>query len=137
MTATHMPEGRRRWARGIGAGLAAILVATGITGMVTGAASADPTLPPMSASELLNRVATADVDGMSATFSQRSDLGLPTLPSDLGEDLQTVLTLLTGDHTFRVWQAGATRHGDAPVAVLHWHGLRDKVLAQHIGQAPR
>lgn len=112
MTATHMPEGRRRWARGIGAGLAAILVATGITGMVTGAASADPTLPPMSASELLNRVATADVDGMSATFSQRSDLGLPTLPSDLGEDgedLQTVLTLLTGDHTFRVWQAGATR----------------------------
>ncbi len=48
-----------------------------------------------------------------------------------------IAVLLVRARAGGVWQAGATRHGDAPVAVLHWHGLRDKVLAQHIGQAPR
>ncbi len=36
-----------------------------------------------------------------------------------------------------VRQTSTASDGDAPVAVLHRHGLRDKALAQHIGQAPR
>ena len=96
----------------IGAALAAVVAAAGITGLAARGASADPTLPPLSASELLNRVATADVDAMSATFAQRSDLGLPALPSGLGEDgegWQAALSMLTGEHTVRVWHAGAER----------------------------
>lgn len=103
---------RSRRFRVVGAGLAVVVAAAGITGLVARGASADPTLPPLSASELLNRVATADVDGLSATFAQRSDLGLPALPSGLGEDgedWQSALAMLTGEHTIRVWQAGAER----------------------------
>lgn len=89
-----------------------VLAAAGITGLVARGAAADPVLPPLTAAELLTKMATADVSGLSATFEQRSDLGLPTLPSGMGEagdDLQTALTLLTGDHTVRVWRAAPDR----------------------------
>lgn len=85
------------------------LAAAGITGLVARGAAADPTLPPLTPAELLGKVAAAQVDGLSATFEQRSDLGLPALPSDLGEagdELSTMLSLLTGTHTVRVWAAG-------------------------------
>ena len=100
---------RRRW---VGLVTAGVLAAAGITGLVASGATAEPVLPPLSASELLNRVATAQVDGLSATFEQRSDLGLPQLPSGMGatgDELQTALGLLTGDHTFRVWRAAPDR----------------------------
>jgi hypothetical protein len=89
--------------------LATVLLAGGVTALVARGAAADPVLPPLSAQELLTRVATAEVDGLSATVVQRSDLGLPALPAGLGEagaDWQGALGLLTGEHTFRVWQAG-------------------------------
>ncbi len=87
---------------------AGVLAAAGITGLAVRGAAADPVLPPLTPAELLGKVAAAQVDGFSATFEQRSDLGLPTLPSDLGDagdDLGSALTLLTGSHTVRVWLA--------------------------------
>ncbi len=89
-----------------------VVAAAGITGLVARGAAADPVLPPLTAAELLTNLATADVAGLSATFEQRSDLGLPTLPSGMGEtgdELQDALTLLTGSHTVRVWRAAPDR----------------------------
>ena len=105
-------EGTRRTTRWLAGGLAAALAAAGITAWASSSASADPTLPPLSASELLNRVATTTVGDMSATFTQRSDLGLPALPAglgDSGDELQTALSMLTGEHTIRVWTNGPQR----------------------------
>ena len=87
---------------------AGVLAAAGITGLAVRGAAADPVLPPLTPAELLGKVAAAQVDGLSATFEQRSDLGLPSLPSDLGaagSDLSSALSLLTGTHTVRVWLA--------------------------------
>jgi len=88
---------------------AGVLAVAGITGLAVRGAAADPVLPPLTPAELLGKVAAAQVDGLSATFEQRSDLGLPSLPSDLGDaggDLSSALSLLTGTHTVRVWLAG-------------------------------
>ena len=109
MKAEQHEHGRHRTTRLVAICLAAVVAVAGITGLVARGAAADPILPPLSASELLNRVATAEVEGMSATFEQRSDLGLPALPSGMGgtgEDLQAALALLSGEHTIRVWTAG-------------------------------
>jgi len=87
---------------------AGVLAAAGITGLAVRGAAADPVLPPLTPAELLGKVAAAQVDGLSATFEQRSDLGLPALPSDLGDagnDISSALALLTGTHTVRVWLA--------------------------------
>jgi len=104
-----LKPGRPTRSRLVATLLATVVVAGGVTVWVARGAAAEPALPPLTASELLNRVATAEVDGLSATFVQRSDLGLPELPSGLGgtgDDWQAALGLVTGDHTFRVWQAG-------------------------------
>lgn len=88
---------------------AGVLAAVGITGLAVRGAAADPVLPPLTPAELLGKVAAAQVDGLSATFEQRSDLGLPALPADLGDSgdqLTSALALLTGTHTIRVWTAG-------------------------------
>lgn len=108
MKAQQQSETRRRTTRLIGAGVIVALLLASLTGLFARGAAADPTLPPLTPTELLNRVATAQVDGMSATFTQRSDLGLPALPSGIGggDELQSALTLLTGTHTIRVWTAG-------------------------------
>ena len=97
---------------------AGVLAAAGITGLAVRGAAADPVLPPLTPAELLGKVAAAQVDGVSATFEQRSDLGLPALPADLGDagdDLTSALALLTGNHTVRVWTAGESK---AKVALL-------------------
>lgn len=91
---------------------AGVLTAVGITGLAVRGAAADPVLTPLTAQELLVKVATAKVDGLSATFEQRSDLGLPALPAglgDSGDQLGSALSLLTGSHTVRVWAAGDDR----------------------------
>ena len=91
--------------------LAGVLAVAGITAFTIRGAAADPTLPPLTPAELLGKVATAQVDGMSATFESRSDLGLPALPAELGDDgeLSSALSMLTGNHTVRVWTAGEKR----------------------------
>jgi outer membrane lipoprotein-sorting protein len=88
---------------------AGVVVAAGITGLVARAAAADPVLPPLTPADLLTRVAQARPAGLSATFEQRSDLGLPALPTvsgSEGDGLQSALAMLTGNHTVRVWIAG-------------------------------
>ena len=88
--------------------VAGVLAVGAIVGFSVRGAAADPVLPPITPAELLGKVAAAHVDGLSATFEQRSDLGLPALPADLGDDgeLSTALGMLTGTHTVRVWTAG-------------------------------
>lgn len=92
--------------------LAGVLAVAGITGFLARGAVADPVLPPLTPSELLTKVATAKVDALSATFEQRSDLGLPALPTGSlpdGDAVQSALAMLTGDHTARVWLDGPDR----------------------------
>lgn len=112
MKADQVERTRGRTSKWVAGGLAAAVAAAGIATWASSAAAADPTLPPLTASELLNRVATSDVAAMSATFTQRSDLGLPALPAglgDSGDELQTALNMLTGEHTIRVWTNGPQR----------------------------
>jgi len=124
---------------------AGALAVAGITGLSTMAASADPVLPPLSPAELLTKVAQAHPDGLTATFEQRSDLGLPSLSgiggSD-GADLQSALSLLTGNHTVRVWLAGTDQSrvalvdGSSETAAIRngdqlWLWSSDKQQAKH------
>ncbi len=88
---------------------AAAVVGVAATGVLT--AEADPPLPPKTAAQLLVDLQGAEVDGLSGTVLQDSDLGLPALPtSGPGADSSTSpLSLLTGSHTLRVWYAGEDR----------------------------
>ena len=97
------------WRRTTGLLVAGTLAVAGLSGLWVRAAVADPVLPPLTPSELLAEVAGAEVDGLTATFALRSDLGLPALPTQSlpnGDDLASALALLTGDHTIRVWTSG-------------------------------
>ncbi|MEV6286970.1 hypothetical protein [Kribbella sp. NPDC051770] len=76
-------------------------------------ADASPDLPGITAQDLLAKVQTAKVDGLSGTVRSATDLGLPALP---GVDGQSQLPdLLTGEHTARVAFAGPDK---ARVSVL-------------------
>ncbi len=77
---------------------------------VQGANAASP-LPAVTAQQLLVDVQTAKPTPLSGTISESVDLGLPTLPSSVtgGSDSASTTSLLTGDHTLRVWTDGAQR----------------------------
>jgi outer membrane lipoprotein-sorting protein len=77
-------------------------------------ADASPDLPKITAQELLAKVQTAKVDGLSGTVTSSTDLGLPALPG-LDAGANQFLDLVTGDHTARVAFAGPDK---ARVAVL-------------------
>jgi outer membrane lipoprotein-sorting protein len=133
---------------------AGAVAVAGITGLSAMVASADPVLPPLTAAELLTKVAGARPDGLSATFEQRSDLGLPSLSGiggSQGEDLQSALALLTGNHTVRVWLAGTDRSrvalvdGSTETAAIRngdqlWLWSSEKQQAKHatikVGEQP-
>ena len=71
------------------------------------AASAEPSLPPRSAAQLLVDLQTATLDGLSGTVRTNADLGLPELPDVGGGRGSTDITqLLTGSRTARVWYSG-------------------------------
>jgi outer membrane lipoprotein-sorting protein len=63
-------------------------------------ADASPNLPDITAQELLTKVQTAKVDGLSGTVRSAADLGLPALPGVDGAN--QIPDLLTGEHTARV-----------------------------------
>jgi outer membrane lipoprotein-sorting protein len=69
-------------------------------------ADASPKLPSISAQDLLAKVQTAKVDGLSGTVRSATDLGLPAIPGMDGRDgmqgASQVLALINGDHTARV-----------------------------------
>jgi outer membrane lipoprotein-sorting protein len=69
-------------------------------------ASADPTLPPRSAAQLLVDLQNARVDGLSGTVVQRADLGLPALPRGAGAGNADLTSLISGTNTLRIWYAG-------------------------------
>ncbi|QNE23331.1 outer membrane lipoprotein carrier protein LolA [Kribbella qitaiheensis] len=68
-------------------------------------ADASPDLPGITAQDLLAKVQTAKVDGLSGMVTSSTDLGLPAIPG-LGGDSSKFTDLLTGKHTARVAFAG-------------------------------
>lgn len=92
----------------------AVAVVAGVGAFGPMVADASPDLPDITAQELLTRVQTAKVDGLSGTVTSSTDLGLPALPG-LGAEGGQFLDLLTGDHTARVAYAGPDK---ARVSVL-------------------
>jgi outer membrane lipoprotein-sorting protein len=117
----------RRLLRWLPAVVAPVVVA-GAVAVPLAAAATPPDLPAKSAQQVLELVAKAkDVQGFSGTVEQRSNLGLPAVPSiGAGSDTSTASTLdlLSGTHTARVEVAGATR---ARIAVLDDSAERDVV----------
>ncbi len=101
--------------------LAVGLVGAGVTlPRLADAADSSASLPVRSASELLEAVSQASVDGLSGTVVATSRLGLPELPSTGGGGGAVSLPgLLAGSTTARVWKAGDDRSRvavDAPFA---------------------
>jgi outer membrane lipoprotein-sorting protein len=86
----------RRWLVPVAA--AAVVAGVGTLGPVV--ADASPKLPGISAQDLLAKVQTAKVDGLSGTVRSKTDLGLPTLPGVEGASQFT--EFLSGEHTARV-----------------------------------
>ncbi len=80
--------------------------------MLVSRAQADPpTLPPRTAQQLITDVLTAKPVALSGEVTQKTDLGLPVLPNLGGghpgaSGPLDPMSLLTGDHTWRVWSDG-------------------------------
>ena len=87
----------RRWSVPV----VAIAVVAGVGTLGPMVADASPKLPDITAQELLTKVQTAKVDGLSGTVRSMADLGLPAIPGFKGSGNQ-ILDLLSGEHTARV-----------------------------------
>jgi outer membrane lipoprotein-sorting protein len=96
---------------------AAVVVIGGGAAAGTIAASADPSLPPRSAAQLLVDVQNAKIDGLSGTVVETADLGLPAL-SGLGSSGADITKLVAGSNTARVWYAGEDKARVALVGTL-------------------
>ncbi len=74
-------------------------------------ADASTPLPARSAEQLLVDLQTAPSTPISGTITDSVDLGLPELPSSMtsGSQEGSPATLLSGDHTWRVWSDGKTK----------------------------
>lgn len=81
------------------------IIAVTATGVLS--AQAIPDLPARTAAQLLADVETAHVDGLSGTIVAKASLGIPALPSGAGGN--SLVSLLSGSHTARVWYAGADK----------------------------
>jgi outer membrane lipoprotein-sorting protein len=105
--------------------VATVVVIGGGAAVGTFAASADPSLPPRTAAQLLVDLQTARLEGLSGTVVQTSDLGLPSLP-DLGggSGSADLMSLITGDNTLRVWYSGPDK---ARVALMGTLGETDVI----------
>ena len=102
---------------------AAVLVIGGGAAAGTIAASADPSLPPRSAAQLLVDVQNAKIDGLSGTVVETADLGLPSL-AGLGSGGADITKLIAGSNTARVWYAGEDK---ARVALIGTLGETDVI----------
>jgi outer membrane lipoprotein-sorting protein len=111
-----------RWA----APAAAVAVIAGTSVVTTFSASADPSLPPRSAEQLLADVQRSSVSTLSGTIVQTADLGLPEISlgrgGPPGRDSADLSSVLTGSHTWRVWYAGPTQ---ARLALVGSNGESD------------
>ncbi|WP_430785688.1 LolA family protein [Actinoplanes sp. G11-F43] len=89
---------------------AAVVVIGGGAAAGTIVANAEPGLPERSAAQLLVDLQSAEIDGLSGTVVQSSDLGLPGIAGLLG-NVQGgggggLTSLIAGNNTARVWVAG-------------------------------
>ena len=104
---------RARWATATAATAAVV----GGALVVPAVASADPDLPPTTAAELVEQVATATERPFSGTAVQTVDLGLPELPQTAGSSSE-LSTLLAGSTTLRLWSDGPERSRLAVLGAL-------------------
>jgi outer membrane lipoprotein-sorting protein len=91
------PRVSRRWLVPVAA--AGLIAGGGLLGPVV--ADASPDLPDITPEQLLTRVQTAKVDGLSGIVRTSVDLGLPALPGD-GHGGPSAPSLISGKHTVRV-----------------------------------
>ncbi|WP_432892692.1 LolA family protein [Kribbella sp. CA-245084] len=77
----------------------AVVAGVGALGPVV--ADASPKLPTITAQDLLAKVQTAKVDGLSGTVRSNADLGLPSIPG-MAPGSRELTDLLGGQHTARV-----------------------------------
>lgn len=84
--------------------VAFVAVVGGSTGLYATATATEP-LPDLTAQQLLTKVQGAQVDGLSGTIQQTSDLGLPSLGLG-GSDDAKLSSLVSGTHTLDVWYSG-------------------------------
>jgi outer membrane lipoprotein-sorting protein len=98
---SHTPASplRRGTIRAIAPASVVAIVATGAA-LAPQFASAAPALPPISAQNLLVKVAQSKVDTYSGTVALTTNLGLPALPNLSGR--ANPLSLLSGTHTLQV-----------------------------------
>jgi outer membrane lipoprotein-sorting protein len=116
-----------RRARSLGRWSVPVAVLAGISGFavvphVLPASAAVPSLPPITPTELLDKVRTSSVRALSGTVELSSHLGLPDLGA-LGLGQGTMLDLLTGSHTSHIWVDGPEHVRvalDAPSAESDW-----------------
>ncbi|MGW7679734.1 LolA family protein [Kribbella sp. NPDC054772] len=80
---------------------AAVAVVAGVGTLGPMVADASPKLPSITAQDLLAKVQTAKVDGLSGTVTSTADLGLPEIPGAPAGSEQ-ITQLLSGQHTARV-----------------------------------
>jgi outer membrane lipoprotein-sorting protein len=120
--------------------LAVVAVAGAVT--VPMVATASPSLPAKSASQLLVDVSQASGTPLSGTVVETARLGLPALP-EVGGAAISPTALLAGSHTARVWYDGADKARVALVGDLAetdlvrngrdvWLWTSGKNTAQHI-----
>ncbi|HEX4790950.1 MAG TPA: hypothetical protein VH372_20980 [Actinospica sp.] len=80
--------------------LAVVAVIAGGAALAPTLASANPSLPTVTAQQLLAKVASSKVDAFSGTARMTTDLGLPQLPDLSGT--ANPFSLLSGSHTLEV-----------------------------------
>jgi outer membrane lipoprotein-sorting protein len=114
---------RARWAVPVVAAVALAGVGPLATALT---ASAQGSLPPRTAAQLLVDVQHARLTALSGTVVETSDLGLPSLPSvgGHGGSSASFSSLVSGSHTMRVWYAGPDQ---VRVALLGQLGESDLV----------
>jgi outer membrane lipoprotein-sorting protein len=93
---------RARWA--VPAGAVAVVAAVTAASMAT-AAAASPSLPTRTPEQLLTALAghAGTPPAMSGTVVESADLGIPQLPGE--QNPSSVISMLTGSHTIRLWYA--------------------------------
>jgi outer membrane lipoprotein-sorting protein len=98
-----------------------VAVVAGVAVFASGvlSAGASPNLPDLTAAQLLSAVEQSHVAGFSGQVVETASLGLPELPS-LGSDSSgtSLISLLSGSHTARVWYAGPDKQRIALLSTL-------------------
>lgn len=97
---------RARWAVPT---VTAVALGAAIGGGTLLAGASSPDLPDKTAAELLTDVNEAEPQPFAGTIVQTSRLGLPDLPGVAGDDETSLLSMLTGSHTARVWYTSPTQ----------------------------